>query len=205
MNLIESAANAPAGSVDSLDTYSPSDFPATAAVLCRRTAPLVRFALDALARSLPCTIAGRDIAGGLIALLERQHATSVDDLRTRLYDYRKDKCKALFGKGKASEAAALADRISALLVLARGATSVAAVKAKLEELFAPGRDLLHLSTIHRAKGLEWETVFILDFDELMPSPWAKPEELEQEHNLIYVAQTRARLHLRYIKSNRWKK
>lgn len=202
--LLDPAPNAALGSVEELDAYGIADFPPTAAVLCRTTAPLVSFALDCLTRGLGCTIAGRDLAAGLVALLEKRNATSVPDLKEKLLDYRHEQCKKLCRKGKQSEAAALADKVSALLVLARNATSVAAVKAKLEDLFKPGKDLLLLSTVHRAKGLEWDTVFILDFNELMPSPWAKEEELEQEHNLIYVAQTRARLHLRYINSNCWK-
>jgi DNA helicase-2/ATP-dependent DNA helicase PcrA len=62
-----------------------------------------------------------------------------------------------------------------------------------------------LSTVHKAKGLEFPTVFILDFDKYMPSKYAKrPWQIVQETNLIYVAITRAMERLVYINSDSWK-
>ncbi|HEX4153062.1 MAG TPA: ATP-dependent helicase [Steroidobacteraceae bacterium] len=57
-----------------------------------------------------------------------------------------------------------------------------------------------LSTIHSAKGQEWDHVYVLNVaDGNFPSEFAagKPELLEEERRLLYVAMTRARneLHL----------
>ena len=55
-----------------------------------------------------------------------------------------------------------------------------------------------LSTMHSAKGLEWKVVFVLSMAEgRFPSPMAenKPEEIEEERRLFYVASTRAKDHL----------
>jgi DNA helicase-2/ATP-dependent DNA helicase PcrA len=52
-----------------------------------------------------------------------------------------------------------------------------------------------LTTIHQAKGLEWEHVFIIWLSEgRMPSPLSlnSEEELEEERRLFYVGVTRAR-------------
>ncbi len=50
-----------------------------------------------------------------------------------------------------------------------------------------------LSTIHSAKGLEWDHVLILDLaDGRFPSSKAKEDNLEEEIRLMYVACTRAR-------------
>jgi DNA helicase-2/ATP-dependent DNA helicase PcrA len=59
-----------------------------------------------------------------------------------------------------------------------------------------------LSTIHQAKGLEWDTVFIIHLaDTAFPNRRAMSEEggMEEERRLFYVAVTRARreLHLAY--------
>ncbi len=54
---------------------------------------------------------------------------------------------------------------------------------------------LVLSTIHQAKGLEWDTVFIIHLaDQSFPSKRSMSEEdgLEEERRLFYVAVTRAR-------------
>ncbi|MHB8831061.1 MAG: ATP-dependent helicase [Patescibacteria group bacterium] len=52
-----------------------------------------------------------------------------------------------------------------------------------------------LSTIHQAKGLEWDTVFVIHLTNLgFPNPRALEEEdaIEEERRLFYVAVTRAR-------------
>ena len=61
-------------------------------------------------------------------------------------------------------------------------------------------DYLILSTIHSAKGQEWDAVFVLNVvDGCIPSDLATgtPEEIEEERRLLYVAMTRAKntLHL----------
>jgi DNA helicase-2/ATP-dependent DNA helicase PcrA len=56
-------------------------------------------------------------------------------------------------------------------------------------------DYLVLSTIHSAKGMEWDTVFLLNVvDGSFPSEFStgKPELVDEERRLLYVAMTRAR-------------
>ena len=55
-------------------------------------------------------------------------------------------------------------------------------------------DFLVLSTIHSAKGMEWDTVFVLNVvDGSFPSEFStgKAELIEEERRLLYVALTRA--------------
>ena len=55
-----------------------------------------------------------------------------------------------------------------------------------------------LSTIHSAKGLEWEAVFVIGAaDGSLPVSYALDDEesLEEERRLLYVAVTRAKRHL----------
>ena len=59
-------------------------------------------------------------------------------------------------------------------------------------------DFLILSTMHSAKGLEWDCVYVIHAaDGNIPSDMAtgSPEEIEEERRLFYVACTRARSHL----------
>ena len=56
-------------------------------------------------------------------------------------------------------------------------------------------DYLVLSTIHSAKGLEWDAVYVIHAaDGNIPSDMAtgSPEEIEEERRLFYVALTRAK-------------
>lgn len=61
-----------------------------------------------------------------------------------------------------------------------------------------GEEPVTLTTIHSAKGLEWDTVFIMNVAEgSLPISFAinSPEEVEEEQRLFYVALTRARKQL----------
>ena len=73
----------------------------------------------------------------------------------------------------------------------------AAFVADLRERFAPGGDGahgVHLLTFHRAKGLEFEAVFLPRLQEKeLPSKQARsPEEIAEERRLLYVGMTRAK-------------
>lgn len=60
------------------------------------------------------------------------------------------------------------------------------------------RDKVVLSTIHSAKGLEWDTVFVINLNEgSFPSEKAvtKIDDLEEERRLFYVACSRAKSRL----------
>ena len=62
-------------------------------------------------------------------------------------------------------------------------------------------DYLILSTIHSAKGQEWDSVFVLSAaDGCIPSDLAvgTPAEIEEERRLLYVAMTRAKNFLAVI-------
>jgi DNA helicase-2/ATP-dependent DNA helicase PcrA len=67
-------------------------------------------------------------------------------------------------------------------------------------------DYLILSTIHSAKGQEWDVVFILNVaDGCIPSDMAagSPEQIEEERRVLGVAMTRAKLHLQLIQPLRF--
>ena len=67
-------------------------------------------------------------------------------------------------------------------------------------------DFLILSTIHSAKGQEWDAVFVLNVvDGAIPSDMAtgRPEQIEEERRLLYVAMTRARDHLHLLQPLRF--
>ena len=64
--------------------------------------------------------------------------------------------------------------------------------------FAPSANAVTLASIHAAKGLEWEAVFVVGLSEgLLPISHASTAaEFNEERRLLYVALTRAKTHLR---------
>ena len=67
-------------------------------------------------------------------------------------------------------------------------------------------DYLVLSTIHSAKGQEWQAVSVLNVvDGCIPSDMAtgSQAEIEEERRLLYVAMTRARQHLHLVVPQRF--
>jgi DNA helicase-2/ATP-dependent DNA helicase PcrA len=70
--------------------------------------------------------------------------------------------------------------------------------ASAADLTPPPQDYLTVSTIHSAKGLEWDAVFVLWAAEgRFPGFYSqeREDELEEERRLMYVAITRARKYL----------
>jgi DNA helicase-2/ATP-dependent DNA helicase PcrA len=66
-------------------------------------------------------------------------------------------------------------------------------------------DYLVLSTVHSAKGMEWDTVYVLNVvDGSFPNEFAsRPEQVDEERRLLYVAMTRARNELQLIQPLRF--
>jgi DNA helicase II / ATP-dependent DNA helicase PcrA len=72
------------------------------------------------------------------------------------------------------------------------------VAAKREAPGGAAEERIVLSTIHQAKGLEWDTVFVIHLcDNAFPNRRAMTEEggMEEERRLFYVAVTRAKRQL----------
>jgi superfamily I DNA/RNA helicase len=96
------------------------------------------------------------------------------------------------------------EKIVCLDCLASGCKTIEEMLEILDTLFdsnLPKDKVVLLSTIHRAKGLEADTVWFLE-PQLVPHPMAKrPDEKKQEMNLKFVAETRHKKRLVYILPN----
>ncbi|GAA5009661.1 hypothetical protein GCM10025734_52970 [Kitasatospora paranensis] len=74
---------------------------------------------------------------------------------------------------------------------------VAELDARAAAQHAPAVEGVTLASLHAAKGLEWDAVFLVGLTEgTLPIIYAKTDEqVEEERRLLYVGVTRARLHL----------
>jgi superfamily I DNA/RNA helicase len=197
------------------DTYIPGvrdgDF-----VLCRANAPLVEQCFKFLKAGRKAKVIGRDIGKGILTLIdkllegwkegtgsENQEDPKPADLIRCLDEWlveeeKKERAKRMPSEGKLRS---LLDRYECLMTLTEGAKTIQELKDNVDKVFTDTEGGgIRLSSIHRAKGLEANRVFLLVPEGAqLPHPAAKMNwEMEQESNLLYVAQTRAIHELIYV-------
>jgi DNA helicase-2/ATP-dependent DNA helicase PcrA len=183
-------------------------------ILCRNNAPLVQVYNEFLKLGKKAFIRGKDIGANLKTIVKSVKQEKVnadckeDGIFVRLYDDLFVTRNKIMERSAVDAKTAMTspiienklDMIKALEILAEGTNTADELIAKIDEIF-PRRDKkdgIALSTIHKAKGLEANNVYIA-CKSLMPSKSAKKDwEIKQEHNLMYVAYTRAKNTLGFI-------
>lgn len=183
---IQAAPGAHSGSVD--HAYE-SDMVRSAAagdfILSRTNAPLISYCMLFLRQGRRANIQGRDVGVALKAFVKKANAPSVPMLRDYVEKWSETECKRLAEKRRDTQA--VEDRAECVLALSEGAETVDEVVRRIERLFEDRRDegQIILSTTHKAKGLERDRVWLLNWT-YMKRPG------EEEKNLYYVAVTRAK-------------
>lgn len=200
---IESHESAPEGEVEDYGTYAPAMFKSNDMVVCRNTAPLIKLAYKLISAKIPATIMGRDIGKGLVTLINKLKAKGIESLISKLNEWRAKETQRALGKDPEADLSKIEDKYDIIMMFINhaGADTIPSLITAIENLFGDKAiDAVVLSTIHRAKGMEADRVFILD-GWLMPSKYArKPWQMIQENNLTYVAITRAKKSLFYVTS-----
>lgn len=173
------------------------------AVLCRNNAPLLSLAFKLLRQRIPVAMLGRDIGQGLVRLaksITSKMDTTVEDFGLMLEEWKIKKISLATVAGKEHKIDGIIDRAECLEAVMSypEVDTVAALCREVQQLFARDKGRITLSSVHKAKGLEWDVVLLLD-PWRIPSKQAKlsaekgdPGPLQQEMNLKYVAETRSK-------------
>lgn len=172
-------------------------------VLSRLNAPLVELAMSLLRNGKRARIAGRDIGAGLRALIRKlakgPAAHSIPAFLTKLSAWEKKEVTRWTAADRPDRVDSVRDRAAMLTDLAANARSVRDVEDRIEALFTDDglgqAGVITCSSVHRAKGLEAERVFVL-MDTLYPR---NNYDIE-EQNIEYVAITRAKQTLVLVSS-----
>lgn len=176
-------------------------------ILCRNTYPLVKLGFQYISAGIKAVIVGRDIGKNLISMVRKTKAVSFDGMYEK-FGIEMDKIlneliriKGL-NRNEAlthSSYSSYKDKVDAIRVISDGCSDLEEVIDKIESIFSDDKsDAIILSTIHKAKGLEANNVYIIH-SELMPSKNAKLDwQRKQELNLMYVAYTRPKKKLGFI-------
>lgn len=202
---------------DEPNTWEPGwftdDFAEGTVILCRNNAPLIRIGFGLVVQGRKVFFANKDQGVGLKKVIEGLPAGA--PLQAALTDWYEEARDKLAAKRKFAQLDILEDKYEALEAIIAGAKArtAAEVIRGIEKLFLrePSPDAIELSTIHKSKGKEWHTVYLL-MPELIPGKWIKEMEangvpgaedlLQQESNLKYVAITRALHTLVYLGMDR---
>ena len=194
---LEAAPDAPLGHVRNWDFMPPLDtYDADCMVLCRNNAPLIRMAFRFLKAGMPFTLTS-SFTRSLIDFFKMFKEDDMAKLRKKVDNWYHEAMTEAEEKNHFSTQAMLDDKYDAAIFLLENSNSLQDIARQIRQL-SEVMGGPRLSTIHRAKGLEAERVFLLRPD-LIPSKWAKYDwEQTQERNLLYVAYTRARTELNIL-------
>ncbi|MDJ1168923.1 ATP-dependent helicase [Roseofilum sp. BLCC_M154] len=179
-------------------------------ILSRKTAPLVSLCIKLISKGYPAKVKGREIAYQLKNLLTEfdKLRYPYEDLIKSLVDYIDIKVQAYKGRDNEEELIEqLTDKIQAIQAIYSAnpqSKSYETLGQCIDEIFDDKRSPITLSTVHRAKGLEADRVFIINPKD-MPMTWKNQQDwqYQQERNILYVALTRAKNELYICGSPSW--
>ncbi len=175
-------------------------------VICRRNAPLVGCALFLVSQGRKATVRGRDIGKGLVKViddLDGKYDGSIMGLGVALDQHLNHETLRLISREKFQQAQQLEDKVETIHTLMAGCMSIEALMARIESIFADQQgDGIVLSSVHKSKGLEAQTVVWIDpdFGYFLKGKAEMRKDMNsaaQEVNLMYIAITRAQHTLIY--------
>jgi superfamily I DNA/RNA helicase len=167
-------------------------------VLCRYNAPLVSAFYELIMQGKSAYVLGRDMTKGLVnavnKITKNNNMGSDEFLELLEVDFRYNYDR-LISLDKTNQAHSLEDKYECIRIFATKASTVGGIIAEIKRVFDGNeKGEIMLSTVHKAKGLEADNVYILA-TERMPHP--KATDMREEMNICYVAITRAKKNLYY--------
>lgn len=178
-------------------------------ILCRLTAPLVGVCIKLIAKNVSAKVLGREIGASLIKLVEDSMAKG-DDNENPDWNAFPDRLRMHVGtirdklsrqQNMEQQIDLLNDKQDCIETCYRSAdfntNSMKEFITGIERLFDNNKSQITLCTVHKAKGLEADNVFIIQDKngrECIPLIRQNQQrwELDQEINIGYVATTRAK-------------
>lgn len=166
------------------------------AILSRTNAPLAKNCLALIRKGIPAYIEGKDFARTLTTIVENLQANTVGAFLDNLQAWQTIQVSKATGYNAASKIELVNDQVETIRVICESVLDFNQIIPKIESLFkdSNGEKLpsVVLSSVHRAKGLEWTNVFMLAETFNKSRANSTPEERQEEINIYYVAVTRSK-------------
>ena len=199
---IEAPACAPDGRVignfsQPIRELSREEIQAGLTILCRNNAPLVRTLFRLLKQGIVSTILGRDFLAGIKSYIQKHARADIPSTIAALREDTRHAVSLARTNEDETKTERLLDRMEAIVAMAenigKASMTVPDFLDAIDRLFTdtPAGQRVLLSTIHKAKGMEWPRVAIL-------APNLFRLKRPQEENLVYVAITRAQNTLTWL-------
>jgi DNA helicase-2/ATP-dependent DNA helicase PcrA len=176
-------------------------------VLSRVTKPLIVLYFKLIREKIKANIVGKDIESGLLDFADLcitpTKEETVVKMNGRLNKYCEEMKKLGVRYPELTPAyASLEEKFQVMMIILDHVDNPNELIATIKKIFAEDKQAAKLMTVHRAKGLENDTVFVIDkvADEvMMPLKRATQDwELIQESNLMFVSRTRHRKELIWL-------
>lgn len=200
VNHIEASDSAVDGEIHDLDlNWNVKMFQKDDLVVCRTNKPIINLAYTLIRNKIPAKILGREIGQGLVSLINKMKAKSLDSLMDKLSVYREREIQKAIVQDKEHKIQGIEDKVDSILVLIdsldENSRTITRLIQTIESLFNNADNAVTLCSIHKSKGLEAKRVWWLNRS-ACPNKYAKKDwQKQQEANLCYVAATRAKTDL----------
>lgn len=175
------------------------------AILARTNAPGMSVCFCFLRNGITARIEGKEIGRELENVIKHTGVDNNADSVTfldKLATWQQVRISKANGWNAASTIDYVTDQADTLKVLAENCNDVPGIVSKIRLLFEDSngeqKPCVKISTVHKAKGLEWEKVFILN-DSFKRRGTQTEEQALEESNVQYVARTRAKHSLNFVK------
>lgn len=200
------AASAPLGQVVEGDVETVLNKARAGDVILSRTnAPLVPLCLSFIRKQVPAKIEGRDIGKMLAERAKKLKAFTIEEFYEKLGAWEMRATKRAYASEKNVDAKLqqIMDIYETLSAIAEDCETMEIFYERCNKMFADVAEsgsggCVVLSTIHKAKGLEWDRVFILRSTLYCNG---KKFDDREEANIEYVAVTRAKSALMMVGGN----
>jgi DNA helicase-2/ATP-dependent DNA helicase PcrA len=164
------------------------------AVLARRNNEILPICFQLIKEGKKATIQGKDFATQIKGLIKSFKADDIQDFNDKIHAWY-DKQVKFRGEDENSMSA---EKFGVLKYFADNAITMADIDKKIDGIFSDEASEYKLSTAHRAKGLEWDNVFIMNNANFKITRQKTTWGYRQEENLHYVAVTRAKKELTFL-------
>lgn len=173
-------------------------------IMCRKNAPTIRFAMKLLQLRIPAKVKGRDFCAGIKTIVKKcafsgknlKRGFEFSDFGDYLRNWYQTELQRLINK-HAGEVAkqSLEDKYDSITILyeTSDARDVHEFIDEIDKLFIDNENKVMLSSVHKAKGTEYDNTAILEYD-TMPLVWNSQtdSQFHAELCVLFVALTRSK-------------